>query len=412
MVKHTHKVEEGIDEHPQVRPKATDSRLVPGDGENRLVTRQLLVTLQKGVWYREISERHPDTVFQVINWLNWTKGSTIADVRVHHSDSRELVKEVKEIANVSYVEQVSADSSSQRLSIVFKTPSYVPLFKRYGVLQKAPIRISNGRCAWEIVGTDERIQKLIRALRKLSIGVVADPLSRSPEESGLILDSGVRPTVAIPLPIDKTGLGHLTVCRLRMSFQPPYWHTAMAARHPDAIIDVLGFSLMADGMIADIRVHTRDIAAWIDDLRKFKDVRDVRPLGSALNANTARVFYDNNELFAAMCRLHLVLRVPFNIWRGNTEVLIAGPDRCIRRFIEMFPNVNAKVEAVFNTEKKIEPILTRRQVEVFRRAWVEGYFEVPRRVSLTELSNRMGVAASSLSEILAVAEKKLRFIRE
>jgi len=36
-----------------------------------------------------------------------------------------------------------------------------------------------------------------------------------------------------------------------------------------------------------------------------------------------------------------------------------------------------------------------------------GYFEVPRRVTLTELAERIGVAVSSLSEMLAVVEKKL-----
>jgi predicted DNA binding protein len=36
-----------------------------------------------------------------------------------------------------------------------------------------------------------------------------------------------------------------------------------------------------------------------------------------------------------------------------------------------------------------------------------GYFDVPRRLSLTELASQLGMAVSSLSEILAVAEKKL-----
>ena len=36
-----------------------------------------------------------------------------------------------------------------------------------------------------------------------------------------------------------------------------------------------------------------------------------------------------------------------------------------------------------------------------------GYFEVPRKVTLTTLAKNLGMAASSLSEGLAIVEKKL-----
>jgi predicted DNA binding protein len=181
----------------------------------------------------------------------------------------------------------------------------------------------------------------------------------------------------------------------------------MATRHPEATIDVIGYSLLDDGMLVDIRVRTNDFPAWVEELRAFPDVYDVRMLGRAHNATTARVFYNGNEIFSDICRLHLILRVPFTIRDGVADVVMAGPDGSIRRFVNMFPKLNAQVEAVYDAEREKESLLTRRQAYVFRCAWAAGYFEVPRHVTLTELAGRMGVAVSSLSEILAVIERKL-----
>ena len=37
----------------------------------------------------------------------------------------------------------------------------------------------------------------------------------------------------------------------------------------------------------------------------------------------------------------------------------------------------------------------------------QGYFDFPRKVGLTELSKRLGIKASTLSEILRSAERKV-----
>jgi len=51
--------------------------------------------------------------------------------------------------------------------------------------------------------------------------------------------------------------------------------------------------------------------------------------------------------------------------------------------------------------------LTPRQREVFARAISLGFFEFPRRVSLTQLSEALGVKPSTLSQLLRAAERKV-----
>lgn len=53
-----------------------------------------------------------------------------------------------------------------------------------------------------------------------------------------------------------------------------------------------------------------------------------------------------------------------------------------------------------------EPGLTNRQEEVLRTAYELGFYNVPRDVSLRDLSRLFGVSTRALSEILRRAEKK------
>ena len=51
--------------------------------------------------------------------------------------------------------------------------------------------------------------------------------------------------------------------------------------------------------------------------------------------------------------------------------------------------------------------LTPRQRQVFSKAISLGFFEFPRRISLTELSVKVGVKPSTLSQLLRAAERKV-----
>jgi predicted DNA binding protein len=67
------------------------------------------------------------------------------------------------------------------------------------------------------------------------------------------------------------------------------------------------------------------------------------------------------------------------------------------------------VEAQIEDISVLEPrsLLTARQKEIMAAALSHGFFEFPRRVSLTQLSELLGVQPSTLSEILRGAERRI-----
>jgi hypothetical protein len=149
-----------------------------------------------------------------------------------------------------------------------------------------------------------------------------------------------------PRLVPNDGVNHLAVCRIRFSIPPTYWHSVITRRLPGTKIDVLGYSLMDDRVLMDVRVHTPDFTAWVDELRGFEGVDDVTPLVRSRRSKMLRITYKHDALLTTIRRLHLILRMPFTIMDGFTTVLVAGPESGIQRFLTVFP-LEITVEAVY-----------------------------------------------------------------
>ena len=67
--------------------------------------------------------------------------------------------------------------------------------------------------------------------------------------------------------------------------------------------------------------------------------------------------------------------------------------------------VETRIEAVSPLDQKAT--LTGRQKEIIVTAVAQGYFEFPRKISLTNLSQLVGIKPSTLSEILRSAERRI-----
>jgi predicted DNA binding protein len=67
--------------------------------------------------------------------------------------------------------------------------------------------------------------------------------------------------------------------------------------------------------------------------------------------------------------------------------------------------VETRIEDVSPLDQKTT--LTGRQKEIIATAVAQGYFEFPRKISLTNLSQLVGVKPSTLSEILRSAERRI-----
>ena len=92
----------------------------------------------------------------------------------------------------------------------------------------------------------------------------------------------------------------------------------------------------------------------------------------------------------------------------GVEWRLLAPDRgAVRKLADDLRGRGLDVEVTAVHSLKTAGLLTDRQDAVVRLAYTLGFFEFPKRVSLTDLAGKLGIAKSTLSETLRAAEAKI-----
>jgi len=76
-------------------------------------------------------------------------------------------------------------------------------------------------------------------------------------------------------------------------------------------------------------------------------------------------------------------------------------------FITILKDYDYNVEIIKKRGYDLDGNLTHRQKGVMHKAYDLGYFDIPKRISLKELSSEIGISPSSTDEIIKRAQKKI-----
>ena len=174
-------------------------------------------------------------------------------------------------------------------------------------------------------------------------------------------------------------------------------------------VDCKPFNTTGMSVLFELRGETNGISAAIAAIRQTDGVRqaiegedggDTVPLLVVLDRPVFCRASDDSGIICLECPLDSGEQ-PAS-WR-----FIARRASDLRRVLKSLEQegVRTRIEDVSPLEPR--PTLTGRQREIMVTAVSHGYFEFPRRISLTELSGLVGVKPSTLSEILRGAERRI-----
>lgn len=162
--------------------------------------------------------------------------------------------------------------------------------------------------------------------------------------------------------------------------------------------------------VFEVELSPVDGQSWSESIRALPGVVDVELLGVSSDTELCRVFFRGETVAPVIKRFGLVRQFPFPVRAGVATWTVVGPERKVRGLLDALKRGRwpVQIESVRGgTVETNRYGLTARQREILRRAVSEGYFDVPRRISLTELAERIGVAVSTLSVSLSVIERKI-----
>ncbi len=199
--------------------------------------------------------------------------------------------------------------------------------------------------------------------------------------------------------------------KLRVTLPSTVWSRPFSVKHPNLRIELIDRMEVGSGLtLVEVQIHGERATDWGVEIRTLPNVEEVEVISTGGETGLYRIIYKGDPFIPTLRELKLLRRFPIHIQAGVATWVVVGPEPKVRRLLTHLHSnsIGVEVVSVGRGPPSHGPFsLTSRQHQILRRAMLEGYFEVPRRVSLTELAPKIGIAASTLSVTLAVIEKKI-----
>lgn len=186
------------------------------------------------------------------------------------------------------------------------------------------------------------------------------------------------------------------------------WCRHASTRHPKLALKVTSYYARPGGSALEVvEIEGRDWDAVVREIRELDTVDDVEVLESSEDGARVRIEARECALPAAIAASGIVPQLPFEIEQGCDKWLLLGPQPRAKEFYHDLTAAGQKVSVVFSGEYEPEARLTPRQQEILSFALQEGYYDYPRRITMTRLAEKLGISKSTLSEMLMVVESEV-----
>jgi predicted DNA binding protein len=188
------------------------------------------------------------------------------------------------------------------------------------------------------------------------------------------------------------------------------WYYSFTTRHPEQVVEVTNLLLVPDNKtLAEVEIYGPTVD-WTDEIAGFFDVVEVERLGMLPALGRYRVRYSTTQFVSLANELEVMIRFPRTVQNGMLTCETIARLSQLRRLTAALRVLGHDPRITSLRRDSLRSVrfsLTASQRALFRQALGLGYFEVPRRISLSQLAEKVSRSKSSVSEMLAVVERKL-----
>ncbi len=203
----------------------------------------------------------------------------------------------------------------------------------------------------------------------------------------------------------------LLIATLNIHMPKGLWTTGFSTAHPKERLEALNRNDVDPNVsVSDYWISGAPPGVWSREIQEYADVLKVDALAEVGDGSLYRVTYRNPPVVYLYRELGVPLQFPLHIQAGQIRWEVVARNATFERILEYVRSVDPKVQVVSIRRRPLRthlPILSDSQRELLHRAMAEGYFAVPRGITLTELAKRVNRSKSSVSEAVALIEKKL-----
>ncbi len=195
---------------------------------------------------------------------------------------------------------------------------------------------------------------------------------------------------------------------------PHTWVSEVTSKHPSTvrILDCKPAESQ-DGIrqLVEVASDRGELDAIVKDVKNSPLVKEAfvvetkkgRMVGSLLTSSVFCGMVMGTNAFCRTCLFQSKVKPD-----GTVEWTLAFTGReALTELLDKLKQENIEVKVLRLTSVADVDSLTSRQRSIMETALEEGYFDYPRRITLRQLAKTLGVSASTVSEVLRRAEKKI-----
>lgn len=186
------------------------------------------------------------------------------------------------------------------------------------------------------------------------------------------------------------------------------WVGDLSRRHPEATFRVLSVFPQPDSGVALAEVTAPDVAEVVTELSEYDDVTETEVLQH--RDDTVLVQFETREpvLLVPVRNARTPLELPFSVADGTVSWEVTASSDRLSSLGDQLRELGIEFDVRSVQEvMEAEGMLTPTQHQLVETAVEEGYYETPRRCTLTDLAETADIAKSTCSETLHRAEGKI-----
>ncbi|MHA1758022.1 MAG: helix-turn-helix domain-containing protein [Promethearchaeota archaeon] len=156
-----------------------------------------------------------------------------------------------------------------------------------------------------------------------------------------------------------------------------------------------------------LQITGSNIRKFLSELKTVSDLVDYQILFQNENDILLSVKTKDPWILGALIKTQLLLIYPLIVKEGFLQINAIAERKKIDSFLSELENKNIDFQISSIGYYSDNALLTKRQEEILDLILRKGYFDIPRRISLTKLAKELNISASALSETIRRISKTI-----
>jgi predicted DNA binding protein len=196
--------------------------------------------------------------------------------------------------------------------------------------------------------------------------------------------------------------------KLSVTLPEGVWVRSVTESHEDTIIEVVS-ALTADAMgTALLEVNSPDLPGVLSDIESADDITELDLLRVVGDQAMVQIETDTPLLLQTLQESRIPFDTPLVVEDGKATLTVTATQDRVADLGEQLEAFGLSFDVLYiHQSVDSTEVLTELQQEIIASAIEEGYYDVPRTCTLTELAEIHDVAKSTASERLHRAESKV-----